>query len=1056
MVLCLRKFTLLLGWVSISCLLVFGQGFTASILGTVTDNTGAVVPMANVSVTNIGTGQEVLLKTDENGSYQAPLLQPGDYRVAVEVQGFKRAARESVTLQVDQRQRLDFQLEVGQVSENVNVTAEASTVQTDTATVGTVMTQTQTSELPLNGRNFLQLNLLVPGAQESVKGSNLNTQGGSIQVHGIRESSNYFWIDGVDNTSQTIGQYVVQPPIYSIQEFKVMSPTYDAEFGRTAGAQINVITKSGTNSFHGDLYEFLRNSDLDAKNFFDPPGPIPAYRRNQFGVDVGGKIKKDRTFFYVAYEGLRTIVGETASNVVPTPQEITGNFSGLSTPIIDPSTGKPFPGNIIPASRINPIGAAIASYYPAPNAPDQTYLVSPSATQNDDVLVAKLDQIVTPNNRFTIRAAFEDVGINDPISPYAPTTNIPGFGLINHPHYYTTGVSDVQTFSPNLVGELRAGWNRFAFDYVIQDYQDDFLSKTGLGAPFASTQPHDQGLPLIEMSGVYANLGATNSNPEVGPFDTVFVAPTMTWSKGKHTLKFGGDFHHYDSNFSYSQNVRGTYNFSGQFSGDPLADLLLGVPAVASIATNLNGNEQYLGIMKQASAFVQDDWRINRRFTVTAGLRYEYAWPAVDGHNRLANFDPTTGQVIVAGQNGVGDTVYNTSRTNFAPRVGFAWDPHGNGKWAVRGGYGIFYELNLVNEEINLWLNPPFYTNYVVNGNGTTVNLDNVFSGVAPAVPSVDAYTRNFKTGRVQQFSADVQHELASNLLLDIGYVGTRGANLFGTVDDNAPYPGPGSIAARRPYPQFAYIYTITPAFSSEYNGLEVRLEKRFSSGLQFLTSYTFSKSDDDSSSTFTTNDQVQNNHDIGAEWGPSTFDVRHRFVFSSVYQLPFGTGRKYMSNSSRGMQLLFGGWQANGILTLRTGQPWSPLLPIDNSNTGEYTDRPNLVGNPYQSTPGCQVETPNCWANQAAYATPPQYTYGDAGRDSLRGPNLKDLDFSLFKVFELREFAKLEVRAESFNLLNRANFDPPTLNAYLGPTFGRILTAEPPRQIQFGMRLTF
>lgn len=1050
-------------WLTCPSDLIWAQGFTASILGTVTDNTGARVPSADVTVTNLGTQQKTALVSDETGNYTAPLLPPGNYSVSVEMPGFKRIVREPITLQVDQRQRLDFVLEIGEATESVTVSAQTEQVQLENATVGAAVTTQETSELPLNGRLSLQLDLLLPGAQSTVKG-HLAGEGGSIFVHGLREDSNYFWLDGMDNTSQAVGEYVVNMPQFSISEFRVMSPTYDAEFGRTAGAQINVLTRSGSNAYHGDIYELMRNSALDAKNFFDPPGPIPTFRRHQFGADAGGRLVRDKTFFYGAWEGLRVAQGESASNTVPTPQEIQGNFSDLGTTIRDPLTGQPFPGNIIPANRINAIGAAVASYYPAPNGPNGLLKVSPTGTLHDDVAFLKLDQVVSAKNRLTGRIAFEDINANQPIAQFGGVTNIPGMGLIEDAqHDYTAGISDVHTFTPTLLAEFRLGWNRYEYNYVQGDYTNDFDGRTGLGAPLTQTKPVDWGMPTIQMAGVYSPLGS--QNPEHGPFNTWFFAPTITWIKAKHNLKMGGDLHRFDTNFLISAAARGVFSFSGQYSGNPLSDLLLGYPAFAAVGSLTTGNRQFLFVSKEVAGFIQDDWHVTPKFTTTLGLRYEYTFPATEKRNLMSNFVPSTGQVVIAGQNGQGSALYNADCCEIQPRVGFSWDLFGNGKWALRGGYGVFNELTLINQVLGMWINYPMFKLYSVIGDGKNITLNNVFQNAQATIPQLSAWPQNYKNGRVQQYSFGVQHEVAANTVVDLSFVGTHGTHLYGSLDLNAVQPGPGDVQSRRPYPQFSNISCTCPFATSNYYGLDARVERRFSNGWQFASSFTWAHAMDDYSGS-ATNAELMNNLNPMQDWGPSIFDVRTRLTFSSLYELPIGRGKRFLSTMNKAEQAVLGGWQLNSILTLHSGNPFNVLLPFDNSNTGENTDRPDAIGDPYKSTPTCQTRTPECFVNPAAFATPAPYTYGNAGRNSLVGPGFENLDMGLSKTFYIGEDKKVVFRSEVFNLLNHPAFDNPGTTGTtdtLGPSFGQIYEAGGggvglygSRQLQFGLRIVF
>ena len=1055
----LRRLALAFALVAALATSVLGQAFTASVIGTITDGDGGVLPGVTVTVTNNATGQARTAVSDEAGRYSMPLLPPGTYRIGAELTGFKTAVRDAVRLEVNQQQRADFTLEIGAISEQITVTAELPIVQTNTATVGTVVSSKEAQELPLNGRNFLQLNLLVPGALPSTKGTTLATQGGAINVHGMRESSNFFWLDGIDNTTQAIGQLIVNPPTYSIAEFRVMSPTYSAEFGRTAGAQVNVVTRSGANQFHGDVYWFHRNSNLDARNVFDPPGDTPYFRRNQFGIDGGGPIVKNKTFFFFGYEGQRQKQIISYTGVVPETAMLTGNFSSLATPIMDPQTGLPFPGNVIPSNRLDSTGLGIAAAYPVPNISEggRNYRAQPLSELRDNTIIARVDQQIAANNRALVRVNWQGIYELQPVNIFARTTIVPGYGREQEAtRFATVGVSDTHTFTNDLLGEFRLGWNRWKLDYLQQDRADDAASRLGLNG--LSRKPEDFGFPLVQMSGVYENLGSATNLPQQGPFDTLSVSGTMTYVKSTHTMKAGGDFKHFESDFIFDSIARGQYTYTGRYTGNPLGDLLLGFPTQALRGLGLNGDTQFNFISKGISTFVQDDWQARDNLTVTLGLRYEYVAPTYEGRDRITNFDFETGTTLLANQNGATRSMVNPDKSALAPRLGFAWDMTGDGTMALRGGYGIFYEVTLINQTLGLRLNPPWFNQDLALGDGRTVTTANAFDNLAVVTPNLSAYDRNYKMGRVQQFSLNVQRQLANNLVADVGYVGTRGDRLFRTVNYNQPAPGPGLVQPRRPYTQYANMNTVASLAESEYNSLEARLEKRYARGYSFLASYTLGKSMDDASGSGGTADSgvPQNSRDIGAEWGPSVFDVRHRFVLSGIYELPWGSGRRWMSDSGGVMGVLFADWQLNGILTLQGGQPFTPVMGIDNSNTGQLQDRPNLVGDPYEPGPGCpETRTADCWVNPAAFARPDAFTFGNAGRNSLRGPGTKNLDLSLVKAVRLGGSNQLQVRIETFNLLNWVNYDIPNRTA-LTANFGKVFTAGPPRQIQLGLRFMY
>jgi len=1049
-----------------------GQGFTAEVLGAVTDTQQAGIPNASVTATNLETGLKTTAATDEKGNYTLLHLRPGTYRIVAEIKGFKSEVLGPLQLEVDQRAQQNFELQLGEVTETVNVTmpSESTQIQTETATVGGVIDHSQTSELPLNGRNFLELNLLVPGAAQPVKGSQLSTQGGSIEVHGQPENSNYFWADGLDNTTQTIGQYIINIPAYSIQEFRVMSPTYDAEFGRTPGANINVITRSGGNSYHGDLYAFLRNSAFDAKNYFDPAGRIPAFRRIQYGADAGGKIIKDKLFFYGAFEGLTYAQGETAKNVVPTVQDTQGNFSDITTPIIDPTTGVQFAGNMIPANRINQTGKQIAalyfsSAYPAPNAGPNTLLVSPTGTDRDNVYLAKADWIISTKDHFGAFWAFEDVTFNQPIAQFSANTNIPGFGLTQlAAHDFTTGLTETHIFSPTLLSVLKVGWNRYSFNYFPYARYQDWCG-------ILAIQGCDEGasnwnMPGVSLNSVYSSLGGASNQTEPGPFDTTFVDPTVTWIKGSHTLKAGYDFHHFFTDFGNGEGPRGTFTFNGKWSGNPLADLLLGLPyqATKTVIAIMPNNGHFLMDMYSSAGFIQDDYRVSKKLTLNLGLRYEYNFPATERRNYMANLDLSQGvanaTLEIAGQNGVPRQLYNADGKQFAPRVGFAYSPITN--WVVRGGFGVFYQLNLENTSQGLHYDPPFSSGYTVIGDGKTITVNNALvTGLVANVPAFSALAKYYKAGMIMQYSFGLQHELPGKIMLDASYVGNRGRDIDASEPINTPAPGSGTVQLRRANTNYAGITLSCPCVSSEYDGLEVRTEKHFSHGSSVLLSYTWSRAFDDTGTP-------QNPRNISGQWGPSTFDIPNHVSLSYVYRLPFGHDSSYLNHMNALGEGLIGGWQLNGIYQYHSGQAFTPILAYDETNTLENQDRPNLIGNPFTSTSTCKTKTANCWLNIAAFAVPGTspaacpiqtcrttfYTFGTAGKGEVRGPTFDQLDFAVSKNFAVGEGKKIEVRAEAFNVLNHPNWDNPS--ATLSSSFGVIATAEPSRQMQFGGRFVF
>jgi hypothetical protein len=845
------------------------------------------------------------------------------------------------------------------------------------------------------------------------------------------------------------------------------------------------------------VYEFLRNSTLDAKNFFDSPAnKIPIFQRNQFGADVGGRIIRDKLFFFGGYEGIRENRAGTFTSIVPQPGMITdGDFSSLCpegfngsgvcnnlahqlydpTSSTNPTTRTPFANNQIPRGRFDAAGSVLAQAYPAPNNPSNpsaNLISNPINTLSDNSFVWKVDYELTHKDHLFGRYNFQNIQELQPVNIFAKTTNIPGFGRHqDNTRFQTFGVNDTHTFSNTLVGEFRFGWNRWKLAYFQQDQGNDVAGQLGIVG--LSTDPNDTGFPLIQMSGVYDNLGSATNLPQAGPFDTYQWGGTISDVIHNHNLKFGADYHYFTSSFFLDFASRGQFIFSGAFTGNPsanaagnpLADLLLGLPTFSLRGV---GKTDFLFVSKSISGFFEDNWRVKPNLTVALGIRYEYNVPMTEKKNRLTNFDFATGTVVQAGQAGVSDSTYDSDKNNFAPRIGFSWDLFNNGKWSLRGGYGVFYEIAVINTLLGLRLNPPFFeVDALANDPASPIFLQQTFANPQALSLNLNAFLKNFRDGYVQQWSFGVQHELVRNLLIDVGYVGTKGTHLYRTYDPNQAFLGPGSVASRRPFPAFGSMSTVASNANSIYHALEVRVEKRFSGGLSFLSSYTYSKAIDDSSAEFGNNSDSnfpQDSHNLPGERGLANFDARHRWVLSYIYELPIGPRRKYWNQATGIGGKLLEGWQLNGIWQFQSGQPYTPILAIDNSNTGETpgSDRPDRIGDP--NAPGGSVNpnctrtgTPECWVNPAAFDLPTAGTFGSAGRGSLIGPGLKNVDFSIFKNTYFAETRMVQFRAEFFNIANHPNFDNPIRTWTSGTTnFGTIQSAGPSRQIQFGLRFVF
>jgi hypothetical protein len=1060
--------------------LSFGQNIRGTILGTVRDATGAVVSGAKVTVKQPATGLTQTKTTSDTGDYVFTELPVGTYTVTAEQSGFKTETRENVLLEVDARVREDFTLTVGQVTETLAVEASAPVISTDSATVGNVIDNKQVTELPLNGRNPLQLTLLVPGANYGVKGSQNQTQGGSISVNGAREQSNNFLLDGVDNNDLAINQYSVAISTEAMMEFKVGESTYTAEYGRSGGAQINYITRSGSNNFHGVLYEYLRNADVDAKNFFDKPGPIPPYKRNQFGASLGGPIKKDKTFFFFNWESTRIRQSITKVGTVPTAAMHNGDFSALlpNTVIYDPnsinSAGQrsPFNGNIIPKTDFNSVGVAVLNLYPLPNAPNNAASGLFTSTQplKDDFnqYTGRIDHRFNDADSLFGRYTFSDENRFNTFDPFcAGSHNLPGYGCntLNGGQGFLLG--EIHLFGANKINELRLGYNRTRGGIFQQDQGTD--NSTALGILGTSRYPLDFGTPLITPSGYDSEGDATNL-PQDRKDNTYQVTETFSWTRGKHNFKFGEDFRAFQLNILFDTTSRGSLAFQPFYTtaaansnsgGSSIAELLLGYPTTASVSRSLAGlNAPDIGAQRTKSLdfFGQDDWRVTSHLTLNLGLRWEYNTPITEKYNHLATFDPTVpGDIRTATPQQ--PNLYSAPKAQFAPRFGFAYTPF-NEKTVFRGGYGVYWDERLLNVLLGPTLSPPFVVplTFPQSSNGIpNISIANPFGGQAgSSFPSATWLETPFRNGYLQQWSFNVQRQLPTDMGVTVGYVGSKGTHLDHSYNDNLPHPSPLFSQANRPWPNFTNVTVDSASAVSNYNALQASVEKKYSHGLSYLIAYTFSKSIDTDSAW---SSSIVNPFNFHTERGLSSFDTRNRFVASYTYDLPVGKGHALGSHMNGVGQALLGGWQTNGILTIQSGNPLDPLVGLTTLTGTNSNTRPDVVAG---CNPNNFPHDPSDWFNTACFTRNFLGRFGDSGRNVIIGPDTKDFDVSLLKNFPLfHEGRYVQFRGEFFNVLNRPNFDNPTVTQ-TSATFGRVTSAgvQDPRltsrQIQFALRLVF
>lgn len=1045
----------------ISCALAaVAQTYRGTIRGTVYDPNRAVIPNAEIKVTNTETNETRTVHSGDEGEYSISALRPGAYRMESTVQGFARASQ-SIVLNVNQELRVDFQMTL---ASHGSVTITATDLNKDSASLSTVIDTNQIKGLPLDGRNFYELTLLVPGAVPPAPGSAGSVRGDfSFSVNGAREDANNFLLDGVYNIDPKLNTFGVRPSVDAIREFQMLTSTYDASFGRNPGAQVNVILNSGSNDLHGSVFGFHRNAALDARNFFAPAGePKPKYLRNQFGGSLGGPIKRDRTFFFTDYEGTRSREGITRVTNVPTAQERAGNFTqSLFGVPLDPFTGMPFPLGTIPDERINPVGRAIAALYPLPNrnVPFQNFVSSPTQRDDNDSFDVRVDHHLTNRSDLTLRYSFGDRDLFEPFTGPAFSV-VPGFGDTVRRRSQNVMGALTHVLTPNLVNETRLAFSRVAASVT----QEASRLNSNVGLPTISPLARDAGLSFITITG-FSPLGDEGNNPQNSVTNVYQVIDNASYAMGDHLIKFGIDFRFSQQNAFRDVESRGRLQFSpfGQITFNALGDLLLGFPLLTTVARV--DNPQHIRTQSY-NFFVNDSFRVKRNLTLTGGLRYEYNTPPVDAQDRANVFDISTGSLVAVGTNGVPRSGFEADRNNFAPRVGFAWTVGNDEATTIRGGYGVYYDQSPLAPAEALYFNSPFFDNNIFFSlPGLPLTLNNPFPSFFPfPLPdSALAIQRDLRTGYMQHWNLNVERQLWEKSVLEVAYVGSKGTKLLTARDINQPQPSPlppGLPLVPRPNPRFDDIDLLESRANSNYNALQTRLQQRLTRGLSALVSYTWSKSIDDASNFFTSAGDPnfpQNSFNVAAERARSNFDVRHRLSVSYSYLFPFGKGRAHLADSGWVTTLLTG-WETFGIVTLQSGRPFTvALLPeIDNSGTGRSilgfgaNDRPNVVGSPSLSN-----QTPERWFNTAAFTFPAPGTFGNAGRNVLDGPGYQNVNASLVKNTGLTESMTLQFRAEFFNLFNHPNFNLP--DNFLGsPTFGVISSARDPRHIQFGLKLLF
>ncbi len=1042
-----------------------------AVSGTVQDTSGSVIPSASVKLTSHAQGTVRTAQTNQSGVYNFSFLPAGAYDLEVSATGFRTQTRRDIILAAAQTARFDIKLEVGAVTENVTVEAETGAVNTDSAELGAVVDQTRVLEMPLNGRVFWSLTELTPGVMPPVQGSGLGYRGG-INVAGSCEGCNNFTLNGMDNNDEVKTIPNFRPSIDAIEEFNVLVGVYPAQYGYGTGGQVVMITKSGTNSFHGTAFEFLRNQATDARNFFAPAGPLPSFKQNNYGGVLGGPIKKNRTFFFYAYEGLRQTEDVTALNTVPTLAMDTGDFSALlpKQVIKDPNNGAPFGGNIIPSNRLSAIGKALIAFYPAPTSPtpvgqlpSNNFNFSETRVEHMNKDSLKLDQTFSAKDSGYITANwYNDNAFEPSIGIAGCQGNFPGFGcaLVNQ-RSEVYGLSETHIFSPSIVNEARMAFSYTAQPAIPQNASVPFWGQFGV-SPFITTissLPH-LGIPQTAATGYGTLLGEASflrRDPHWLYNDVV------SWTHGKHTIKIGGSLTHFASNNANVGSATGSFTFSntsqGPTSGYGMADLMLGLPS--STGNQPYANKLYLRA-SNIGAYIQDDYKVTSNLTLNLGLRWEMNTPPLDYGGHQINFNTATGLPIIQGTSpyleyaaaGPGEHLLGFDWHDYGPRLGFAWQPFHDGKTVIRGGAGTFFNnLSYYNGLSGI------YAAYPVNNTYTSSLTQPIL--VTNPFPASDAVIKNNLNGvfpnltnpRIYEWSLGVQRQLTKDMLAEVTYMGSAGNHLELNQNINQPAPGAGTptqVNARRPYPAWGTITYTEFDGNSRFNSMLMSLRKQYGYGLSFLASYTLSKSVDDLG-PFT------NQYNFTTGRGLSGFDVRSRFVISPVYELPFGQGKQWATQGV--LAQIVGGWQIAPLFQWQTGTPLTAALSGNYTNSGGSTDRPNVTCNPNANAP----HTPHEWFNTSCFHVPlpsgaagAQYLFGNEGRDVIEGPGLVNLDVSIVRTFKVREWMKIQLRVESYNALNHPQFSFPNLladTASFGQITGQNNTA---REMQYAMKIVF
>jgi outer membrane receptor protein involved in Fe transport len=1075
------------------------QQITGNIGGTVSDPSGAVVQSATVTAQQSETGLTRSATTDHRGDYLLVELPVGHYQLEVAAKGFQKYLQEGISLNVNETATVSVRLMLGQETEQVQVRADAELIQTTVSSLGKAVLEHELLELPLDGRNFSQLGLLQPGVVPLTAG--LKQAGGSLRdgqaysVAGQRPESNNFLIDGANNVNAVDAGFVLKPPIDTISEFRILTHNANAEFGQSTGSTTNIVTRSGTNSFHGALWEFLRNDAMDASDF--SAHAVQPLKQNQFGGTFGGPIIKDKTFFFGYYEGFRNRQGETVNATVPSLAERQGNFSQLpgGLRVFDFSTGHmvPVPGNQV--APINPIAQNVLGFFPLPNNGPNAFVATQSKSVTNDQFGLRFDHYLSRADTLNFRYMFSAGPTNDPLSTAG--ANVPGFPVGEDDRAQNFVAQETHVFSPAIIGVARFSYlrNKFLFDQHV-----NHESPSALGFQYQPTLRAAAGPPFIQVAG-YASVGDPITGPRDTYQNTFDFSGSLSWVLGRNEIKFGGGFRRDQINAVQGIASNGFFVFAPFPYTDGFANFLAGQPVFflqggGDLSRHIRG--------KALNFFGQDTYKVTSRLTLNLGLRYELPSPNTELHNRQNLFVPgaqskifpkAPAGLLYPGDPGVPAGLIPTQKTAFAPRVGLALDPTGSGKFLVSAAYGIFYEPYYTGQGGPLQdpiSAPPYLQTPQVN----FPNFADPFNGANPFGPSFSkpmtllVLSPHLRLPYAQDWNLNLQRSFGADWLFEIGYVGTTGVKLPRFIEANPAVYYPGFDSTGNPLstennvnqrrlssgcklaqPPAACVYgsvgEIAGIANSSYNALESSLRKRFGHGLSFLASYTYSKSIDDVSSFNITgsasqpvageNDLAQNPFHLAAERARSMFDARHRLVLSYQWSVPF------WRQAHTWYEHALGNWQFNGIVTLMSGTPFTAFDPADVSLQGSApeisgfsSNRPNLIGNP-NSGP----HTAQQWFNTSAFQrltqdpNSPVEQFGNEGRNVVQGPGYSNWDFAALKNIHVTERKEFQFRAELFNFWNHTNLGLPNSDIS-SPTFGSIHSDLGPRVIQVALKFLF